>query len=69
MVKVLFRRLLGAIPVLLVLALVVFILRQVAPIDRRVSEMSSRSSRRDGFCGIENPPISLPNVRLGLGFR
>jgi peptide/nickel transport system permease protein len=44
MAKVLFRRLLGAIPVLLVLALVVFILRQVAPIDQVASVVGENAS-------------------------
>ena len=44
MAKVLVRRLGGAIPVLLVLALVVFILRQIAPIDQVASVVGENAS-------------------------
>jgi len=58
MLKVFSRRLLGAFPVLLVLALVVFILQQVAPIDPAVA-----------LVGEKAPPEVLERAREELGLN
>ena len=58
MLKLLAQRLLGAIPVMLVLVLVVFVLREIAPVDQVVS-----------LVGEKAPPEVYERVREELGLN
>jgi peptide/nickel transport system permease protein len=58
MVKILLRRLLGAIPVLLALGLVVFILREIAPVDEVAT-----------LVGENAPPEAVAQAREELGLN
>jgi peptide/nickel transport system permease protein len=58
MIKVLARRLLGAVPVLLVLGLVVFILREIAPVDQVAT-----------IVGENAPPEAIAQAKEELGLN
>ena len=70
MLKVFSRRLVGAIPVLLVLALVVFILQKLAPVDPAVALVGEKApaevlERAREQLGL-NDPVPTQYVNLSL---